>query len=371
MKRASKDPASGFDPQRCWRAVLARDKQWDAAFVYAVRSTGIYCRPSCPSRRPGRGQVLFFALPEAAEQRGFRACQRCHPRRAARDPNAELVQRVCRYIETNLEGPLTLAALAAQVRIGPHHLQRTFQRIMGITPRQYADARRLGLLKKRLREGKDVTTALYAAGYGSSSRLYERAPAQLGMTPATYRRGGSGTRIGYTIVDSPLGRLLVAATPRGICRVALGDKDAPLEAMLASEYPQAEIQRDLNGLARSVRAIVEHLRGKQPDLDLPLDVQGTAFEWRVWNALRAIPRGETRSYGEIAKALGRPGAARAVGRACWSNHVALVIPCHRVVRGNGALGGYRWGIERKRTLLEQERQAAQPGAGQEKAVREK
>ena len=266
--------ASGEDS--LWRAVLARDGS-HGAFVYGVRSTGIYCRPTCPSRRPRREQVVFFASPRAAEQAHFRACRRCRPREGSGfDPQAELVKRVCGYIEANLEEPLTLAALSGHVNISPYHLQRTFKRIVGITPHQYARARRLSTLKAQLREGRGVTTALYEAGYGSSSRLYEEAAAGLGMTPATYRRGGQGMRIGYTIVDCPLGRLLVAATDRGICAVSLGGAGGGLEAALVAEYPAAEIRRDDGGLAEWVNALLRHLNGDQPDLRLPLDVQATA-----------------------------------------------------------------------------------------------
>ncbi len=352
---------AGLSQRRCWRAVLARDARLDGRFVYAVRSTGIYCRPSCPSRRPRRAQAVFYPLPEAAEREGFRPCRRCQPRRAARDPQAELVGRVCRHIDAHLDEPLTLAALAVPAGMRPLRLQRTFRRLMGITPRQYADARRLGSLKKSLQEGRDVTTSLYEAGYGSSSRLYERSDAQLGMTPATYRRGGRGMRIGYTVVDCPLGRLLVAATLRGVSAVYLGDSDRPLEAALRREYPQAEIERNTNGLSTWVRALLRHLEGRQPHLDLPTDVQATAFQRRVWEALRAIPHGSTRSYSQIARTLGQPKATRAVARACATNPVSVVVPCHRVVREDGGLGGYRWGLGRKRALLEQERAPVKRG----------
>jgi len=354
----------GLDEEESWRAVLARDGRFNGAFVYAVRSTGIYCRPSCPSRRPRREQVVFFSRPETAEQAGFRACLRCHPvEAAATDPQAELIERLCRYIEAHLDGPLTLADFSAQAGITPHHLQRTFKRIMGITPRQYVDARRLDSLKAQLKDGQGVTTALYEAGYSSSSRLYERASSQLGMTPATYRRGGRGMRLGYTIVDCPLGRLLVAATERGICAVSLGDDDEQLEAALLCEYPAAEVHRGDAHDSQWISALVRHLNGWQPHLDLPLDVQATAFQRRVWEELRSIPYGSTRSYREIAQALGRPTATRAVAQACASNPAALVIPCHRVIRENGHPGGYRWGLERKRALLEQERTATRQAAG--------
>lgn len=351
-----------------WRAVMERDAGSDGAFVYAVLSTGIYCRPSCPSKRPNRQQVRFFGVPEAAEQAGFRACLRCLPRETdadAREPLMEGVQRACRYIEDNLDGeaPLTLTALSEHVHISPHHLQRTFKRIMGITPRQYAEACRLERLKARLKEGDNVTTALYDAGYGSSSRLYERAPGQLGMTPAAYRKGGTEARISYTIVDCYLGRLLVAATDKGICSITLGMADGSLEANLRVEYPAANINRDEAGLGEWVSAILSYLEGQQPHLDLPLDVKATAFQWRVWQELRAIPYGSTRSYGQVAQALGNPKATRAVARACATNPVALAIPCHRVVREDGSLGGYRWGVERKEALLAQEQRVEQEHAG--------
>ncbi len=265
------------------------------------------------------------------------------------------VRHACRYIEDNLEEPLTLAVLGEQVGLSPAHLQRVFKRVTGITPRQYADACRLGRLKSRLKTRRTVTVALYEAGYGSSSRLYERAGQQLGMTPGTYRRGGQGTQIRYTVADSPLGRLLLAATERGICALYLGERDQPLEEALSREFPEAERERDESGLCTWLDEVLRHLQGRQPHLDLPLDVRATAFQWRVWQELRAIPYGQTRTYKEIAESLGQPTAARAVARACATNPVSVVIPCHRVVRGDGDLGGYRWGLERKEKLLARER----------------
>jgi len=347
---------------RLWQAVLAHDAQMDRAFVYAVRSTGIYCRPSCPSRRPRRSQVLFYALPKAAEHAGFRPCRRCHPDQLsahgkARDPQTDFVESLCREIERNTEGPIKLRELAARAHTSPHSLLRTFRRLIGITPRQYADAVRLRNLKGHLQNGADVTTALYQAGYGSSSRLYERAHAQLGMTPATYRKGGKQMQIAYTIEPCPMGRVLVAATGKGISAIYLGDKEQPLERALHEEYPRAEIRRDSRSLGSWVRDIVGHLSGKQRQLDLPLDVEATAFQRRVWEELRKIPYGKTRSYGQIASAIGQPTATRAVARACATNPVSIVVPCHRVVRGDGKLAGYRWGLEKKRMLLEQEQRA--------------
>ncbi len=341
-----------------WQAVLAKDARFDGTFLYAVRSTGIYCRPSCPARRPRREQVLFFPLPEAAQQEGFRPCQRCTPENAT-NPPSDLVQRVCHYIDCHLERPLTLATLSEAVNISPHHLQRTFKRIMGITPRQYAQARRLSGLKAQLKEGQTVTTALYETGYGSSSRLYEQVSTKLGMTPATYRRGGKGMHINYTLVDCSLGRLLVAITERGVCATSLGNSDAELVGALLEEYPAAEFYRDDINLSMWVQNLLDHLNGKQIHLDLPLDFQATAFQWRVWEELQAIPYGSTRSYSEIAQAIGHPKAVRAVARACATNPVSLVIPCHRVIRGDGSLGGYRWGLERKQVLIQEEQTIAQ------------
>jgi AraC family transcriptional regulator, regulatory protein of adaptative response / methylated-DNA-[protein]-cysteine methyltransferase len=349
-----------------WNAVQSRDRASDGVFVYAVRSTGIYCRPSCPSRKPRREQVDFFALPEAAEQQGFRACQRCRPRTVnLRDPRTASVASVCREIDARIraeeggdnEARLTLSTLSKAIGMAPNQLERAFRRVMGITPRQYADAQRMRRLKSNLQKGDDVTTALYDAGFGSSRGLYERAPSQLGMTPGTYRQGGAGMQIHYTIVDSPLGRLLVAATDRGISALYLGEKDAPLKAALQKEYPRAEIDSDSSGsknLGGWVSKVLAHLRGKEPHLDLPTDVQATAFRRRVWEELKRIPYGATRTYSEVARAIGRPAAIRAVARACATNPVSVVIPCHRVVRADGNLAGYRWGLDRKRALLEHE-----------------
>jgi AraC family transcriptional regulator of adaptative response/methylated-DNA-[protein]-cysteine methyltransferase len=348
------------DEERCWQAVLARGGAAAPPFVWAVRGGGVYCLPSCPSPRPRRDAVVFFPLPEVAEQAGLRPCRRCRPERAAGDPHAATVRAVCRYVEANLEGPLGLDVLGREAGLSPQHLQRVFKRITGITPRQYADACRLGRLKAHLRENGTVTTAMYAAGYGSSSRLYERASAQLGMTPATYKHGGRHVRLRYTVADSPLGRLLLAATDRGISALYLGDAVGPLEAELRREFPAAELARDDAGLGLWLAPILEHLRGRQPHLDLPLDVRATAFQWRVWQELQAIPYGSTRTYREVAEALGQPSAVRAVARACATNPVSVVIPCHRVVRGDGSLAGYRWGLGRKRQLLDREKKGTPP-----------
>jgi AraC family transcriptional regulator of adaptative response/methylated-DNA-[protein]-cysteine methyltransferase len=343
-----------------WNAVLARDASRDGSFVFAVRSTGIYCRPSCPARRPRRAQVRFFQVPEAAEQAGFRACRCCHPRRVQADnPQVELVRRICHAIDEHDEEPVTLNALSTETGVSPHHLQRTFKSVMGITPRQYAESRRLNQFKSKVKEGSSVTEAMYDAGYGSSRGLYEKSSARLGMTPATYGRGGQGMRIIYTIAACPLGRVLVAATERGVCSVALGDSDSELTTSIFAEYPRASIDSRDTVISPSLNVwlskVLEHLSGKSPRVDLPLDIQATAFQWQVWEELQRIPLGATRSYQEIAKAIGKPKAVRAVASACASNHVALVIPCHRVIREDKSMGGYRWGLKRKEALLQNEK----------------
>jgi AraC family transcriptional regulator of adaptative response/methylated-DNA-[protein]-cysteine methyltransferase len=349
--------------------VLERDARQDGRFVYAVATTGVYCRPSCPSRRPRRENVAFFSGPEAAEGAGYRACRRCAPE-SSLAPAERTVQRACAYLEAHLDEPVTLEALGREIGVSPYHLQKMFKRMTGVSPKEYVSARRMERLKGRLQQGDGVADATYEAGYGSGSRVYEQANAQLGMTPATYKRGGTGVTIRYGTAGSPLGRLLVAVSERGVCAVTLGDSDAALEEALRREYPRARIERAEAGtvdenLEAWLGAIVRHLEGAQPSLALPIDVQATAFQRRVWQALQEIPYGATRSYGEIAAAIGQPRASRAVARACASNRVALVIPCHRVVPGDftasggaGAAGGYRWGAERKRRLLESERNHA-------------
>ena len=347
--------------ERFWQAVQTRDASCDGLFYYGVRTTGVYCRPSCASRQPKPENVAFFALPEAARQAGFRACLRCRPDQTAiRDPQTELVQSVCRLIDQQLEDQSNFAALSQQMKLSQYHLQRLFKKLMGITPRQYAEARRADLFKTSIKAGQNVTEAMYDAGYGSSSRLYEKSGAQLGMTPATYRKGGKGMKINYTIAEcplGPLGLLLVAATDKGICAVTLGDQSESLTENLRAEFPQADIALDNQHLQSQVKTLLAHLAGQEPHPALPLDVQGTAFQKRVWEELRNIPYGQTASYSEVARRIGQPTATRAVARACATNPAALITPCHRVVRESGEMGGYRWGIERKRQLLEKEREA--------------
>jgi AraC family transcriptional regulator of adaptative response/methylated-DNA-[protein]-cysteine methyltransferase len=342
---------AALQSQDRWNAVLARDTRSDGTFVYAVTSTGVYCKPSCASRRPRRDRVVFFESVDDAVRAGYRACKRCRPNDVAvADPWIEKVRRACVYL-ANVDGHLSLARLAARIGGSPYHLQRSFKRIVGVTPREYADACRLRKMQRRLRDGASVTTAMFDAGYVSSSRFYEHAASKLAMKPQAYRRGGAGADIAYAIDDSPLGRLLVAATAKGICAVFMGDSDVKLERALHEEFPAARLVSGHRGLKRWTREIVRHLQGRLPRLDLPLDIRATAFQWQVWNALSRIPYGETRTYKEVAASIGRPSAIRAVARACATNPVSVLIPCHRVVRTSGDLAGYRWGSDRKKALL--------------------
>ena len=344
--------APDIDEEALWQFCLSKDTSMDGMFYVAVKSTGVYCRPSCSSRTPLRKNVAFFSDAEAAEAAGFRACKRCHPRLASTDAAAALVQQACAYLDE--DEPLRLPEIGRRLGVNAGQLQRMFKRILGVSPGQYAEGRRLERLKGGLRDGHTVTRALYDAGYSSSSRLYESADEQLGMTPATYRKGGRGMTIRYHITDSPLGRLLIAGTERGVCAVQLGDVDAELGMALRGEFPEAVIMPDKGAISDWVSQILEHLDGVRPRLDLPLDIQGTAFQLRVWRALRDIAYGATRTYAEIAEAIGNPRAARAVGNACHNNPVAIIIPCHRVVRSNGDLGGYASGVHRKKKLLDTE-----------------
>lgn len=339
---------------QAWAAVVSRDRHSDGTFVFAVRTTGVYCRPSCPARRPRRVNVRFFPSPDAAERAGYRACKRCQPRSAAGAPGERAVARARAYIDAHLDEPITLDALAREVAMSPYHLQRVFKKQVGLSPKKYRDARRLERFKAHVRRGDTVSRATFEAGFGSSSTLYAAADAGLGMTPAAYRRGGDGVRIRYAVARTALGALLVAATDRGVCAVSLGDSPGELESGLRREFPRAELERADAALTAWVHPIVAHLEGTNADLERPVELHGTDFQMRVWRALREIPAGSTRSYSEVAESIGRPGAARAVARACASNRVALVVPCHRVVREGGELGGYRWGIDRKRRLLESE-----------------
>ena len=358
-----KPSPSSIDARR-WQAVTDRDSALDGAFVFAVSSTGIFCRPSCPSRRPRRENVSFFERPLEAEKAGYRACLRCRPKAIDGNPQAALVRSVCRFIEQNIEDRVTLAGLAKEFRRSPFHLQRTFKSVLGVSPKAYMDAIRLRQVKHNLQAGHSVTTSLYAAGYGSSSRLYERTATQLGMTPEKYRRGAIAAVVRFTIAKSPLGPMLIAATDKGICAIQFADTEAELQQGLMREFPFATRRRDDQALSDWHEKIERLIAGtntstnKDAHPSLPLDIRATAFQRRVWEALQRIPRGQTRSYSTVAKKIGMPKATRAVARACATNPVAVAIPCHRVVRKDGELGGYRWGIERKERLL-----AFEQGAG--------
>lgn len=335
-----------------WQRVLERDRSQDGRFFYAVKSTGIFCRPSCPSRRPRRRSVEFFDTVTAAQHAGFRPCRRCRPTEVA--AQARAVKAATVYIDTHVEEPLRLATLADAVGLSPFHLHRLFRRELGVTPRQYHEAQRMKRFKRELGSGRKVTDAVYEAGFGSASRLYEKA-GQLGMAPAAYRAGGAGHAIAYTIFESDLGKILLAATDKGVCALRFADDEAALTRELAGEFPAAQLTRDDRKLARQRDAVLDHLADSRTALDLPLDVRATAFQRRVWEILQTIPAGETRSYSEVARKLGDPNSVRAVARACATNPVALVVPCHRVVRTGGALAGYRWGLKRKQALLQREK----------------
>lgn len=344
---------------QCWQAVERRDRAQDGHFYFGVATTDVYCRPSCPARHPLRKNIRFYESPQQAERDGLRPCRRCRPLdNTASDPYAGRVRELCRYIDAHAGEPLQLRDLARRAGLSPFHLQRSFKAIAGVTPKQYLEAARLRALKTTLKRST-VADAIYEAGFNSPSRVYERADTRLGMTPSQYRRGGEGLIITYAVAQSPLGLMMIGATDRGLCSVQFGDSREELLASLEHEYPQALVEpmrRPADPAFRQwMDALNAHLAGRQPRLELPLDIRATAFQMLVWNYLQTIPYGEVQSYAEVAKGIGRPKAVRAVARACASNHVAVVIPCHRVIRGTGELGGYRWGLVRKRTLLDRER----------------
>jgi AraC family transcriptional regulator of adaptative response/methylated-DNA-[protein]-cysteine methyltransferase len=341
-------------PDVAWRAVRARDPRFDRAFVYAVRTTGIYCRPTCPSRRPHRINVDFYPAAAAAEGAGYRPCRRCRPHAAEGSPTDRSVWAAVEFLDRNAHRAVTLARLAREVGLSPAYLQRVFTRRVGVSPKRYHAALRRQRVQRALQRGATVSRAAIEVGFGAGAALSAHGgPGALGMTPATYRRGGRGVQIRYAVVPCTLGRLLVAATGRGVCSVALGDRDADLVAALAGEFREAERIRDDAAVRSWAAAIVRSVERGGALGAVPLDLQGTAFQLRVWEALRGIPPGETRTYAALAASIGRPSSARAVGRACATNRVALLVPCHRVVGADGS-GGYRWGAERKRQLLEAE-----------------
>jgi AraC family transcriptional regulator, regulatory protein of adaptative response / methylated-DNA-[protein]-cysteine methyltransferase len=347
---------SGLDLR--WKALAGRDRAADGTFVYGVTSTGVYCRPSCPSRRPRADRVRFFDTTHEARQAGFRACKRCRPDTVGlAQPGVDAVRRVSAYLATHADESVTLAHLARVASMSPHHLQRRFKALVGLSPREYQAAVRANRLRASLRDGLDVTSAIYEAGYGSPSRVYEASPTGKGMTPSAYRRHGAGMRIGYSIVPSAIGRVLVAATEHGVCSVKIGDSDASLVRDLRQEYSAAEVSANAAPHREWVKAIADHLRGDRSPLDLPIDVTATAFQWKVWRALQQIPSGETRAYAEVARRIGKPRAIRAVANACARNPVCLVVPCHRVVPSAGGTGQYRWGAARKAALLDAEKRS--------------
>lgn len=339
--------------ESAWKAVVEHDAMADREFVYGVTTTRIYCRPSCSSRRPRRENVRFFAYPEHAEAAGFRACLRCDPK----EESVSLSEKARRILERTIDEPPSLELLAETLHVSRFHLQRTFKRTFGLSPKQYVTARQFDHVRQQLKRGADVLTAAYAAGFGSSRRIYERTGETIGMTPGTYRRGGLDIEIRFVTTPTSLGKLLVAATNRGVCAVWFGETDDELLGMLREEFPNARLLPAVgNDLQSIVSDVVAAIEGRGLGDRVPLDIAATLFQMRVWTALRSIPPGATRSYQEIARAIGAPTAARAVGNACARNRVAYLVPCHRAVPAGGGFGGYRWGTKRKEELLRRERE---------------
>ncbi len=353
---SSRDPRF-LDDEGRWAAVRRRDPRAEGEFVFAVSTTGVYCRATCAARQARRENVNFYATPLEAEAAGYRPCKRCRPDLPSRaEREAELVAQACRRIEAAEEEP-ALAALAEKAGLSPHHFHRVFKRVTGVTPKAYAAAHRQSRVQANLAAGSGVTEAIYASGFNSSGRFYEAVSGMLGMTPSAYRKGGEGEEVCQAIGRSSLGCVLVAATRRGVCAILMGDDPAALRADLKARFPKAALVDPAPGFAELVAEVVRFVDdpGRVEGLNLPLDIRGTTFQRRVWEALRAIPAGETASYGEIARRVGSPHAVRAVASACGANKIAVAIPCHRVIAADGALSGYRWGVERKRRLLERER----------------
>jgi AraC family transcriptional regulator, regulatory protein of adaptative response / methylated-DNA-[protein]-cysteine methyltransferase len=343
---------------RYWQAVTERDAAKEGTFLFGVTTTGVFCRPSCPARRPLRRNVRFYRSAAEAERDGLRACKRCRPLDTA-DPTAQRIADACRYIETHRDEKLPLDVLARRAGWSRFHFQRRFKALLGVTPKQYHQAQRISSFKKTLRTGTGVTGAIYDAGYESSSSVYKNADTHLGMTPREYRNAGRDVQISYVALQTPLGMMLIGATDRGVCFVGFGENERELLERLRTEYPRAALQPTLDARGDHMNAWASALRdyvtGATASVNVPTDIAASAFQLRVWKYLQSIPRGEVRSYGDVARAIGQPNAARAVSRAVGSNTVAILIPCHRVIRGNGELGGYRWGEARKRTLLDAEK----------------
>ena len=361
MGKEAKKGAPSMFAGKAWQQVLGRDARADGQFVYAVKSTGIYCKPSCPSRRPERKNVSFFPTAAQAEAAGFRACLRCEPALAERrpDPQAPAIAKAAEFLSAHAGQRTSLEELAEAAGLGKFALQRGFKRVLGVTPGEFAREQRKERFREKVRTPRlgsksPVTDAVYEAGFGSASRLYEDVDASLGMSPTAMKAGGAGETIRYAASESALGPVLIASTERGLCAVLFADIEGEAVVELRERFPQAVLRRDEEGLRERVAGVLAHLREPTGAAALPFHVRATAFQQRVWQALLAIPRGETRTYGEIAAAVGSPKSVRAVGAACGANPLAVVVPCHRVTGAGGKLTGYRWGLERKRALLEME-----------------
>jgi AraC family transcriptional regulator, regulatory protein of adaptative response / methylated-DNA-[protein]-cysteine methyltransferase len=334
-----------------WKALSERDLRYDGSFVYAVRSTTIYCRPSCASRKPRPDRVVFFSGPREAQKAGFRACLRCKPDKL--DPIVTRISAIGSYMDSHPDDHLTLKTLGERFKISPYHLQRSFKRVTGISPRQYAEGARLNKLKLHLKRGESVRRSTYEAGRSSTGWLYRGKRMKLGMEASSYKTGGRGRRIAYSIVPCALGQLLVAGTAKGICMVGVGDSEKAMITALRAEYPNASLSNQAGNMSKWIRIIVDYLEGEGDDRlrQLPIEIRATVFQRQVWNELCSIPAGATRTYSEVAERIGRPRAVRAVARACATNPVAIIIPCHRVIGKDGSLTGYRWGADRKLSLL--------------------
>jgi AraC family transcriptional regulator, regulatory protein of adaptative response / methylated-DNA-[protein]-cysteine methyltransferase len=354
-----------------WRAISARDPRFDGVFWYGVTTTGVFCRPSCSSRRARRDHVRFFASMAAASTAGFRPCKRCTPL-AARDPLTARLEDVARYIDAHADEALPLATLAGRARLSPAHFQRRFKALIGVSPKAYQDGARLARLKAGLRSGSAVLEAIVGAGFSSTSRVYGEAARNLGMTPSSYRAGGAGETIAYACRPTALGLLMMAATDRGVCFAQFGPNEAALRRGLATEFPKAILAAsplaDSPQLDAWIRAFEAHVGGHAPRPDVPLDLRGTAFQIKVWRFLLGIREGALLSYSELAAGIGAPKAVRAAASACAANRIAVLVPCHRVLRGDGGLGGYRWGTDRKRALIDAERVAARAETTQSPAI---
>ncbi|HZD20714.1 MAG TPA: bifunctional DNA-binding transcriptional regulator/O6-methylguanine-DNA methyltransferase Ada, partial [Burkholderiales bacterium] len=352
-KKETESPTFASDAER-WAAVQRKDRGADGVFFYSVRTTGVYCRPSCASRRALRENVRFHASCEEAESAGFRPCKRCRPNEAALAVRrAAAVAKACRLIETSEEMP-NLAALAASARMSRFHFHRVFRTVTGLTPKAYAAAQRARRVREALPQSSTVTEAIYGAGFNSSGRFYAESGQVLGMTPTRFRSGGSGAGIRFAVGECSLGSILVAATDKGVCAILLGDKPEGLVRELEDRFPRATLIGGDREFERWVAKVVGFVEAPALGLDLPLDVRGTAFQQRVWQALQEIPVGQAVSYAEIARRIGAPKAVRAVAGACAANNLAVAVPCHRVVRNDGLLSGYAWGVDRKRVLLDRE-----------------